>query len=308
MENTPLVSVIIPCYNAALYVQQAVDSALRQTYTNIEVIVVDDGSADNSLQVLHNSYAADNRVKILTHANNANLGVSKTRKAGIDAAMGAYIAYLDADDLFLENKIEAQLKIFQENPLLVLVHSSVQIIADKGRTGVKEFRRFETDKIYSFLKTNYLKKNDICNSSVMVPRKIVAEIPNFFDQVYQYEDWINWILIAQQGNFFYINKPLAVYRYHPQSFTSDVLKDKLKKNYAALEMTLILLSRVSDKQLIRTLNANLYQQLEKLYGQYQPEKNNKRLTFYTGFLYSVMRLLKPKRKSKPVPDNEALIN
>ncbi len=97
--NNPLVSVIIPAYNAGKYIESAVESVLRQSYTNIELIVVNDGSTDNTLDVL--SHFSD--IKILSTSNK---GVSHARNVGIDTSKGEYISFLDADDELEINAIE----------------------------------------------------------------------------------------------------------------------------------------------------------------------------------------------------------
>lgn len=106
-----LVSIIVPSYNAARYIKEAVDSALAQTYQNIEILVIDDGSTDEIKKVLESYIAAG---KINYHYQQ-NKGLSAARNIGIKMAKGEYIALLDADDIFLPNKIEEQIKFLEEN-------------------------------------------------------------------------------------------------------------------------------------------------------------------------------------------------
>ncbi len=105
MTSSPLVSVIIPCYNAANWIGQAIDSVLNQTWQNIEIIVVDDGSTDDSLSVL-DKYVGKN-IEVITQENR---GASSARNQGLNRAKGDYIQYLDADDLISVNKIKSQVK------------------------------------------------------------------------------------------------------------------------------------------------------------------------------------------------------
>ena len=106
--NNPLVSIVIPVYNGEKYISETIDSVLNQTISNIELIVVNDGSIDNTMELLLDKQRKDTRIRLI---NKANSGVCSTRNVGIKNSNGTYIAFLDADDLWesdnLEEKIEA---------------------------------------------------------------------------------------------------------------------------------------------------------------------------------------------------------
>lgn len=106
-SDKPLVSVVMPAYNAARFLRQAVDSVLTQTYSNLELIIVDDCSTDDTLQIMQEYAARDSRVRVI--AGEENQGVARVRNRGIQAARGAYIALLDSDDVWVETKLEKQL-------------------------------------------------------------------------------------------------------------------------------------------------------------------------------------------------------
>jgi glycosyltransferase involved in cell wall biosynthesis len=109
--DKPLVSVIIPVYNGREFIGEAIDSAAKQTYRNLEIIVVDDGSTDGTLSILHEYADTDDRIRVISQANG---GVAKARNAAIAAARGEFIAPLDADDLWLPTKIERQMQAMQQ--------------------------------------------------------------------------------------------------------------------------------------------------------------------------------------------------
>src|SRR5438034_9298591 len=122
------VSVIIPTYNYARYLAAAIESALAQTYAPLEIIVVDDGSTDDTLRILG---AYGNRLRVLRQANQ---GAGAARNAGIAAARGEYVAFLDSDDLWHPRKLELQLARFASDPDLGLVHCGVEVLDEQGRT------------------------------------------------------------------------------------------------------------------------------------------------------------------------------
>ncbi len=114
MPDSPLVSVIVPTYNRADLVRRAVDSILLQTHRNVEVLVIDDGSTDQTLEVLKEAQARDSRVQPLR--NNSPKGCAGARNTGLQQARGEYIAFLDDDDEFLPEKIQTQVEFLQRHP------------------------------------------------------------------------------------------------------------------------------------------------------------------------------------------------
>ena len=107
MQDNPLVSIIIPVYNVELYVKESIESVLKQTYKNIEIIIVDDGSTDNSLKVCKEVLDTDKRIKVI---HQENQGVVKARNKGIELANGDYIMFVDSDDWIDANMVEELVK------------------------------------------------------------------------------------------------------------------------------------------------------------------------------------------------------
>ncbi|MDL0429711.1 glycosyltransferase [Marinobacter sp. TBZ242] len=126
-----LVSVVIPSYNRARYIDYAVSSVLTQSYRPLQLIVVDDGSKDGSYEKLA-SYKAQGLVELLTHPDRQNLGQSASLNLGIRKAKGEYVAILDSDDLFSEGKISSQLKFLEENPDIGMVYGQGHAISADG--------------------------------------------------------------------------------------------------------------------------------------------------------------------------------
>lgn len=124
-KNNPLVSVIIPCFNVAATVEEAVDSILSQTYENIEVIVVDDGSTDDTYAILCSLKDRDDRVTVLK--NTENMKIVGTLNRGIDHSSGLYIARMDGDDYKYPDAIEKQVRFMEDNPKVSIVGGSIEI-------------------------------------------------------------------------------------------------------------------------------------------------------------------------------------
>lgn len=111
MKDTPLVSVVMPCYNASRFIREAIESVCAQSYKNWELIIVDDGSSDNSVQILAEYTAKDNRIKLIQQPNR---GACVARNNGIDHARGEYVKFLDADDILCPNCLEEQVQQIEQ--------------------------------------------------------------------------------------------------------------------------------------------------------------------------------------------------
>lgn len=230
-----LVSVIIPCYNSEKFVAEAIDSVLAQTHKNIEIIVVEDGSTDNSLAVLKRYETVDN-ITVLQHENGVNKGVSTTRKLGVTQAKGSFIAFLDADDIFKPEKLEKQLNLFQLYPEVVLVHSKATLLNTTDIVFKNEFNYAIKNTPYDFQKQpNWLTGNHICNSSVLVKTELIHKYDFSIKQAFQFEDWLLWSLLSNEGPFYFQDEALLEYRVHEDSATSALINNQIKSYYSKME-------------------------------------------------------------------------
>lgn len=240
------VSVVIPCFNAKDFVGEAIRSVRCSPGLSVEVIVVDDGSTDGSWEELDRLRETEfPSLKILSHPGRANRGVSTSRFLGFSASLGRYLAFLDADDVFMPDKIDGQVKVMDANPEVVLCHTGVQVIGDTGRSAYFEssFSRNPVRPYRLRSLKDYLVRNSICNSSAMVRAASLRGIPFAYVQLAQYEDWLCWSLLAAKGHFLYLDKPLVGYRVHASAATASIEKGKLPHLYALLEYKIVLLAR-----------------------------------------------------------------
>jgi glycosyltransferase involved in cell wall biosynthesis len=171
--NDPLISVIIPNFNYARYVNQTIESVLKQTYTNLECIVVDDGSTDNSAEVINAYVNKDNRVKLIAKTNG---GLSSSRNEGIKVAKGQYIAFLDSDDLWRENKLRNQMEFFKAHPEVSIVYSNSDSFNKDGILPFKEHVFIELHPL-KLVETNSMPG---CSSNFMITAAMVKKT-GFFD-------------------------------------------------------------------------------------------------------------------------------
>lgn len=199
-----MISIIIPCYNAGNYIKKAIDSAINQTYQDFEIIIIDDGSTDNSKQVI--SQFSDSRIKYIYQENQ---GVSVARNKGIELSHGEFIAFLDADDIWHPEKLKIQLDFLEKNPDISFVYSNITMIEEStGAKFTKTFNNFKTQKnlIKNLILTPF---NTPSPCTVIVKKSCLFESGLFDPKIKNGEDLDLWLRIAMHSNFYCINKSLA---------------------------------------------------------------------------------------------------
>jgi glycosyltransferase involved in cell wall biosynthesis len=219
----PLCSVVLPAYNVAPYVEQAVESVLAQTYPNFELIIVDDASSDGTAQIL-SRYRSHPKVRL--YRNPANLGMAANWNAGLRQARGEFIAKLDADDLYAPNFLEEVVPVFQKYPSLGLVFSAAHLIHSDGR--VTREKRFFRSRVYpgqEFL-DKLLRACVIRSPTVCVRRECYDRLGYFLPSLSIHADWEMWVRIASHYDAGYVAKYLASYRLpYGDNCTSQVWRD-----------------------------------------------------------------------------------
>jgi len=206
----PRVSVIIPTYNRKDYVQLTIDSVLAQTYTDYEIIVIDDGSKDTTGETLNARYG--DRIRYIWQENQ---GESVARNHGIEISQGEYIALLDSDDLWLPEKLAKQVNILEKNLDMVLIFSASWQIDASGQ-------RLDDAPSFIDVMNDQLSLESLCLNNVMgnagstaVIRKKPLEGMEKFDPTIRYgEDWDLWLRLRCHGVFGSLNEPLAFIRQH----------------------------------------------------------------------------------------------
>jgi glycosyltransferase involved in cell wall biosynthesis len=210
----PKVSIVIPAYNAMTYLPDTLASVFQQTFSDFEVLLVDDGSTDR-LQTWVAQTLSDRRVKLISQSNQ---GLSAARNTGITHSQSEYIAFLDADDLWHPTKLAQQVQWLDAHPTIGLIYNqTAQIDAAGTPTG-----RVLGSAIAGNILPQMLQRNIIdCPSSVVVRRQCFDRVGLFDRTLRSVEDWDMWIRIAAVYPFAVICQPLVYYRQHPSNMSKN---------------------------------------------------------------------------------------
>jgi alpha-1,3-rhamnosyltransferase len=222
-ESLPLVSIVVPCYNHEKYVKETIDSIVNQTYKNIELIVIDDGSKDNSVEVIKKLADKYN----FTFIYRSNKGLSSTLNEGLSIAKGKYFSTVASDDILMLNKIEKQVKFMEsnKNENFAGIFGYVKIITDNGNESdninlKKEIYDFSQIFYHKFLlpaPTNFFKKD------------ILIDLDGF-DEDTILEDWSLYLKLTYNGyKLVRLPEILASYRRHNTNITNDIKRMDLAR-------------------------------------------------------------------------------
>jgi len=221
---TPKVSVIIPTYNRADLLPRAIDSVLNQTFKDFELIIVDDGSTDNTKEIVKEYQKKDERIKYIWQENSG--GPAKPKNTGIKNSQGEYIAFLDSDDEWLPEKLEKQLKLLGSSNTLGFVSCNALIIDENNNRKEK----YNSPKNKNFV--SLLEGNKIWSCSSVIVKKDIFERLGFFDENLNFgEDWEMWLRIAKRYNFDFVYEPLIKYYLHQNNISSIETNFKKIKNF-----------------------------------------------------------------------------
>lgn len=249
MHNKPLVTVICLCYNHAEFVLEALESVLNQSHCNVELIIADDFSTDNSVEVIQKWLVQHPKIPFV--ANTSNLGNTKTFNKCLKLAKGDYIIDLAADDVLIKDCIEKQLNGFQNSRYenLAIVYGNAELITPKGsfiddyfptdahRNGIE---KQPTGDIYCSILNG---KTKLCSISALTKRNVFEKL-NGYDENLAYEDLDFWIRASRIYNFDYIDKILIQKRMLDNSMYTLLLKKNNPKTRQFNYSTYLILEKV----------------------------------------------------------------
>lgn len=213
--SNELISVIMAAYNAENTLAESIQSALGQSYKNLELIVVDDASTDATLSIARTFARRDERVRVIPHTTNC--GVSASRKDGLANAKGRWVAILDSDDLWLPEKLEMQLSAQRETNADLIYTASAFI----DEAGIRKPWCMRVPKTVAY--RSLLKQNIISNSSVLVRKELFETY--FVNNDSMHEDFAVWLRMLKDGAVVRgVDQPLLIYRIRTSSKSGDKLK------------------------------------------------------------------------------------
>jgi glycosyltransferase involved in cell wall biosynthesis len=214
--SRPLVSVVIPAFNSSEYILEAIDSVLTQTYSHIEVIVVDDGSTDDTAEKLHRLIEAEK----IRYTFQPNQGLAAARNTGIGLAKGKYLQFLDADDLISPAKIEKQVRRLESFPDTTVCGTDFRCFETANASNLFGGDSFKG--AFPLRSVERLFEFETVIHRWLFPTALVRAAGGFEKNLPATEDWLLlWKLAANGARLDYLDEPLALYRKHQLSMTAD---------------------------------------------------------------------------------------
>ena len=264
MNNpTPTLSVIVPVYNAGTLLKECVDSILSQTFTDFELLILNDGSTDNCLEFLKE--CIDNRIQICNLEHN----YIETLNYGLNISRGKYIAKMDADDICYPTRFEEQIKVLEEDPSLFMCCTDVETIG-------KPIKHFNIEgKLNNYL-LKLVEENFIFHPTVIFNAEHLNNNNLRYRDTYKYaEDYKLWSEMAIiNAPIYYINKPLVKYRIHENSVSNTKSTEMFYVAHRIkLDIITYLLSKIENERVVDSIKKIINHYIELSYYKYIPINN-----------------------------------
>lgn len=239
----PLVSIVIPCYNHAKFVSQAIRSVIAQDYENIELIIIDDGSTDSSVSTIQNMISACKfRFKRFEFRHRPNVGLCETLNEAISWCEGEYLSGMASDDIMKPNKTSLQVEYLNIHPRCAAVFGGIESIDQHGQI---THNRVLRNKKYDFGEI-FLNKHDLPSPTQMIRRNLLNEVGGYRSGIVL-EDWYMWLMLSSLGyTLDYVGVVFAQYRRHPNNTSGN-----LQEMAAAREEVLLLFKDLPNYSLAR---------------------------------------------------------
>ncbi len=304
----PIISVVVPAYNSQRTILETINSVLEQSFTDFELIVINDGSTDGTLELLSN--IKDARFKVYSYPNG---GLPVARNRGIVRATGEFVSFIDADDLWTPDKLELQLQALQQNPQAGVAYSWTICMGNNGNSfhpGVSE--SFQGNVYPKLLVGNFIGSG----SNVLLRREAIESVGYFDESLKSCEDWDYWLRLAPKWEFVVVPEPQIIYRLSSGAMSSklDVMEKyqtlvlekafesapselQYLKNrgfaYIYLFMTRLCLSRVNDAKVVKQASQKLWKAIR-----FSPRILLSKEAQFLSIKLLVLRILSPKVASK----------
>jgi glycosyltransferase involved in cell wall biosynthesis len=268
-----MISIVMPVYNGEKYLRNSLQSILEQTYSNFEVIIVNDASTDNTLNILKEYAAKDKRIKVFTNQNNQKL--PKSLNIGFEQCAGEYFTWTSDDNLLHPNTLEILIKEIERGKDVSIVFSRYEFIDDNGEV-------FGKSPLYSDLNEIYC--NNIVGACFLYKREVHFALGGYDVEKFLIEDYDFWMRAYRQFKFSYIPEILYSYRMHKNNLGSTRMEDIRLKKIELLKENLIFINNDDIKQRINKEISNCYYDAANFYYDLlrnrQKRKYNKDILIY----------------------------
>lgn len=238
VKYKPVISVLMPAYNAGKYIADAIDSVLQQTYPEFELLIIDDGSTDNTRKII--STVCDSRIVYISQSNQ---GVAAALNRALRLARGKYIARLDADDIAHPLRLEKQLRFLELNPSYVLVGSDAEYLLENGEylfdfTCIAHTHEAILKKLYVYC--------PFIHSAVMYRKQAVEAAGGYSLHAHNFEDYLLWTQLQHHGRFCNLPEKLVRIRFNCDSVTID--EKWRSKRFRKLKRKIILEGTITEQE------------------------------------------------------------
>jgi glycosyltransferase involved in cell wall biosynthesis len=217
-SEPPRVSVIIPAYNSEKTIKETIESVLNQSFTDLELIIINDGSQDSTLEVI--TQISDSRIKVFSFPN---AGGNVSRNRGLHLAVGEFVSFLDADDLWTPDKLQSQLNALQENVTAKVAYSWTDYIDENGEFILSGKRVNVNENVYENLLLNNFLEN---GSNPLICRKALITLGGFDESLSAAQDWDMWLRLASKFNFICVPSVQILYRISANSVSSNLIRQE----------------------------------------------------------------------------------
>jgi glycosyltransferase involved in cell wall biosynthesis len=289
----PRISIVIPAHNSEKTITKTIDSVLKQSFTDLELIVIDDGSQDKTLEVV--SKINDPRIKILSYPK---AGANVSRNRGLSLAQGEFVSFLDADDIWTSDKLASQIQALENNSKAKVAYSWTNYIDDDDKFLLTGTHLTANGDVYEqLLITNFLESG----SNPLICKEAILKLGGFDESLSAAQDWDMWLRLAEKYHFICVPQPQILYRIRANSLSSNLHRQEkaclevLKKAYKIRPNI--------DKDAVNKSLAKLYNYLT-CRALYQPHNRQKGLLaasfLLKNFIYDSSRLKRLKLTLKLV--------
>jgi glycosyltransferase involved in cell wall biosynthesis len=218
-KNIPLISVVMPAYNAQKYISPAIKSILDQTFSKFELIIIDDSSTDNTRAIIQSFSKKDSRIKLLTNSSSHN--IATILNMGIDAAQSNIIARMDADDIALPNRLELQYKLIHKSKKIAVVGANIIIIDTSG----KEIATRKYPQSSKELKRCLFRYSPFAHPVVCFRKDMFEEVGRYNPKYSPTEDLDLWFRLGKKYRFDSVPDFLLQYRVYEKSSSHKIIKE-----------------------------------------------------------------------------------